>query len=580
MTSFARTMAGIISTTGDVKPTVVGDIGLSVYSTLDSLPTSALTSGDQAFVSENNRIYVSNGSGWYNVALLNATPTLSISPSGAVTLATDGSTPTVITLTGADSDNAVAGLTYSVESDGSFADIATLSQDSSVFTITPLSEDSATPGSSTLTFKVSDGISFGSGTTEFSLTFGPDWSATPTERKIVASDAAAGDQFGTGVAISSDGNYVIVGAPLEDGTSTDMGAAYVYVRSGSTWTQQAKLVSSDLQETDYFGHSVSINSDGTYAIVGAYGEDTGASLAGAAYIFTRSGSTWTQQQKIQASDKQASDLFGVTVSISGDGNYAIAGAYVEDTGGSSAGSAYVFERSGSTWTQQQKIQASDAGFNKYFGYSVSLNSDGTYAAISSPRDNNDYTGSAYIFTRSGSTWTQQQKIQASDASSGWRLGYSIAISGDGAYVIVGSHYHDGVSYGLGAAYVFERSGSTWTQQSMLIGEDSDRTAGDMLGWSVSINSDGTFAVVGAPRDRDNDVTPISNAGAVYVFERSGSTWTQRVKIQSSEIQAEDEYGSDVAISGDGKYAVVGAKFEDGGSGDPLQNAGAAYIYEA
>ena len=579
MTSFARTMAGIISTTGDVKSTVVGDIGLSVYSTLDSLPTSALTSGDQAFVSENNRIYVSNGSGWYNVALLNATPTLSISPSGAVTLATDGSTPTVITLTGTDSDNADANLIYTAESDGSFGGLATLSQDSSVFTITPLAEGSATTTSSTLTFKVSDGISFGSGTTEFSLTFGPDWSATPTERKIVASDAAAGDQFGTGVAISSDGNYVIVGAPLEDGTSTDMGAAYVYVRSGSTWTQQAKLVSSDLQETDYFGHSVSINSDGTYAIVGAYGEDTGASLAGAAYIFTRSGSTWTQQQKIQASDKQASDLFGVTVSISGDGNYAIAGAYVEDTGGSSAGSAYVFERSGSTWTQQQKIQASDAGFNKYFGYSVSLNSDGTYAAISSPRDNNDWTGSAYIFTRSGSTWTQQQKIQASDASSGWRLGYSIAISGDGAYVIVGSHYHDGVSFGLCAAFVFECSGSTWTQQSMLIGEDSDRTAGDMFGYSVQINSDGTFAVVGAPRDRDNDVTPISNAGAAYVFERSGSTWTQRVKIQSSEIQAEDEYGN-VAISGDGKYAVVSANFEDGGAGDPLQNAGAAYIYES
>ena len=581
MPSKIRDIADILGVTEAANPTkavltsVADGSGLVVYATLDDLPTSGLTAGDQAYVTSTNRLYVSNGTGWYNVALFNATPTLSISPSGAVSLAVDGSTPTVITLTGADSDNAVAGLTYSVESDGSFANIATISQDSSVFTITPLAEGAATPGSSTLTFKVSDGISFGSGTTTFSLTFGPDWSATPTERKIVASDAVAGDQFGIGVAISSDGNYVIVGAPLH----LVEGSAYVYVRSGSTWTQQARLVSSDLQANDYFGHSVSINSDGTYAIVGAYGEDTGANGAGAAYIFTRSGSTWTQQQKIQASDAQASDLFGVTVSISGDGNYAIAGAYVEDTGGSSAGSAYVFERSGSTWTQQQKIQASDAGFNKYFGYSVSLNSDGTYAAISSPRDNNDWTGSAYIFTRSGSTWTQQQKIQASDAAPGWRLGYSIAISGDGAYVIVGSHYHDGVSYGLGAAYVFERSGSTWTQQSMLIGEDSDRTAGDMFGYSVQINSDGTFAVVGAPRDRDNDVTPISNAGAVYVFERSGSTWTQRVKIQSSEIQAEDEYGN-VAISGDGKYAVVSANFEDGGAGDPLQNAGAAYIYES
>ena len=146
-------------------------VGLQVYATLDDLPTTGLTSGDQAYIEATNRIYISNGSGWYNVALINATPTLVIDPTGAITLATDGSTPTVITLTGTDSDNADANLTYSAESDGSFANIATLSQDSSVFTITPLSEANATPGSSTLTFKVSDGISFGSGTTTFTLSF-------------------------------------------------------------------------------------------------------------------------------------------------------------------------------------------------------------------------------------------------------------------------------------------------------------------------------------------------------------------------------------------------------------------------
>jgi hypothetical protein len=150
---------------------IAGGVGLSVYSTLDNLPTSGLTSGDQAFVSSTNRFYISNGTGWYNVALINATPTLSINPSGAVILATDGSTPTVITLTGTDSDNADANLVYSVESDGNFDGLATLSQDSSVFTITPLSEDSATSAASTLTFKVSDGISFGSGTTTFTLSF-------------------------------------------------------------------------------------------------------------------------------------------------------------------------------------------------------------------------------------------------------------------------------------------------------------------------------------------------------------------------------------------------------------------------
>ena len=162
--------------------------GLTVYATKEDLPASGLTAGDQAYVSGNRRLYVSNGSGWYNVALVNATPTLTISPSGAIELSSEG-TNTVITLTGTDSDNAVDGLTFSVESDGSFAGLGTLSQDSSVFTITPLSEDSATTTSSTLTFKASDGINFGSGTSAISLTF----SAVNSNYTILLLQADAAD---------------------------------------------------------------------------------------------------------------------------------------------------------------------------------------------------------------------------------------------------------------------------------------------------------------------------------------------------------------------------------------------------
>ena len=170
MSSINRKLANLITSTGDVASSALDNAAsMLVFSSLDSLPTSSLSAGDQALVG--TRLYISNGSGWYNVALINATPSLTIDPTGAIALAVDGSTPTVITLTGTDSDNADANLIYSVESDGSFSNIATLSQDSSVFTITPLAEDSATPGLSTLTFKVSDGISFGSGTTTFSLSF-------------------------------------------------------------------------------------------------------------------------------------------------------------------------------------------------------------------------------------------------------------------------------------------------------------------------------------------------------------------------------------------------------------------------
>ncbi len=164
--SLNRTLAGLIDASGELT----SGGGLDVYATLDNLPTTGLTSGDQAYVSATSRFYISNGSGWYNVALVNATPNLTISPSGAIELNTDGST-TTITLTATDSDYPDAALTFSVDSDGSFGGLGTISQDSSVFTITPFSRDSATTTSSTLTFKASDGISFGSGTRILSLEF-------------------------------------------------------------------------------------------------------------------------------------------------------------------------------------------------------------------------------------------------------------------------------------------------------------------------------------------------------------------------------------------------------------------------
>ena len=169
-----------------------------------------------------------------------------------------------------------------------------------------------------------------------------DWSLASQQAKIQASDKELSDLFGHSVSISGDGLTAIVGARNEDTGGGDAGAAYIFTRSGVTWTEQAKIQASDKQAEDYFGWSVGISSDGNTAIVGAYFEDTGASNAGAAYIFVRSGSTWTEQAKIQASDKQANDIFGYSVSISSDGNTAIVGAYGEDTGVGDAGAAYIF----------------------------------------------------------------------------------------------------------------------------------------------------------------------------------------------------------------------------------------------
>ena len=391
------------------------------------------------------------------------------------------------------------------------------------------------------------------------------------QAKIQASDKETYDYFGGSVAISGDGNTAIAGAFFESTGGSAAGAAYIFTRSGTTWTQQAKIQASDKQASDYFGVSVSISGDGNTALVGSTGEDTGGSDAGAAYIFTRSGTTWTQQAKIQASDKQATDRFGVSVSISGDGNTAIVGASYEDTGGSAAGAAYIFTRSGTTWTQQAKIQASDKQAGDFFGTSVSISGDGNTALVGASYEDTGATdaGAAYIFTRSGTTWTQQAKIQASDKQASDLFGVSVSISGDGNTALVGSSGEDTGGSDAGAAYIFTRSGTTWTQQAKI--QASDKQASDRFGTSVAISSDGNTAIVGAYEED----TGGSAAGAAYIFTRSGTTWTQQQKIQASDKQGGDRFGRSVFISSDGNTALVGAQYEDTGATD----AGAAYIFE-
>jgi hypothetical protein len=582
----------LVPSTTALKESVLDNIsaGVTPYATLDDLPTSNLTLGDQAFVTSNQRLYLSNGSGWYNVAMFNATPNLTISPSGVITLATDGTTPTVITLTGTDSDNADANLIYSVESDGSFGGLGTLSQDSSVFTITPLAEGSATTTSSTLTFKVSDGISFGSGTTQFSLTFGPDYTSA-TESILRPSSNAAYDRFGSDVKINSDATYAIIGADRDtQGTGQNKGAAYVYTRSGSTWTEQAKLIASDTQYNDYFGCSVSISEDGMYAIAGAYQEDGGAgdptSRAGAAYIYVRSGSSWSQQAKLIPSNVGANYDFGWAVSMSGDGTYVLVGAKADASTVSGGGAVYVFTRSGSTWTEQTKLEASDLQSNDTFGYDVEVNSDATYAIIASqledggPGDPSGNVGAAYIFTRSGSTWTEQTRLNPSIPNGvGAGQTNSVSMNSDCSTVVLGSSYHNSsIATYTGAAYVFTRSGSTWTEQAVL--EASDGGSDDAFGLTISMSSNGNYVAISAYGEDGGVGNPTSNSGAAYVFERDGSTWSQQAKLTASDAQAGDRFGSGIGISGDASYTIVGANEEDGGAGNPKIAAGAAYIYEA
>ena len=346
-------------------------------------------------------------------------------------------------------------------------------------------------------------------------------------QELTAADAAANDGFGRTISVSGD--YAIVGAPDDDDHGLSSGSAYIYKRSGSTWSQQQKLDAWDAEADDKFGWSVSLS--GNYAIVGAPESDDSGSSSGSAYIFQLSGSTWYYQQKLVASDGAQLNDFGSSVAISSDG-YAIVGAYCNNGNGIAicSGAAYIFKLSGSTWSQHQKLVASDVASFAYFGRSVSISSTG-YAIVGASNGNAG-SGSAYIFKLSISTWSEQQKLVASDAVSGDLFGTSVSVSG--GYAIVGAPGNDDSGSGSGSAYIYELSGSVWVMTKYLVA--SDAKSGDNFGSSVAISNNGYAFTTG------------SWVNIVYIYQRSGSSWIEQQKLPS--------YHKSLAISGD--YALCGA----------------------
>ncbi len=310
--------------------------------------------------------------------------------------------------------------------------------------------------------------------------------------ELLAGDGAAGDYLGHSVSI--DGNMAIVGARGDDDNGSNSGSAYIYKNTGSGWVQIAKLTAADGAENDYFGSSVSISS--SVAIVGAYGDDDLGSYSGSAYVFADTGSGWTQIAKLTADDGYANDYFGYSVAISS--TRAVVGAYIASMPGDPAcGVAYVFEDTGSGWVQVAKLMASDRDGYRQFGYDVSIS--GTMAIVGDDRDpvNGNNTGSAYIFEDTGTGWTQVAKLTAADGEEQDRFGYSVSISGTAA--IVGAYKDDDCGSASGSAYVFEDNGSSWTQVAKLTAGDGAES--DNFGKSVSISD--TAAIVGAPGDDDH-----------------------------------------------------------------------------
>ena len=511
---------------------------------------------------------------------------------------------------------------------------------------------------------------------------------------IKASNAEAYDHFacgggnqghsGNSVAMSSDGNTLVVGAPYESGGATGVngnqndnaayasGAVYVFVRQGGAWVQQAYVKASNAEQSDHFGASVALSRDGNTMAVTSHWESSAATgvngdqrdnsirQAGAVYVFTRTGTTWTQQAYVKASNTGRpgegdmpgdGDQFGYSVALSGDGNMLAVGAISEDSAAQqvngdqeddsqqSAGAVYVYARTAGAWTQQAYVKGSHLETGDMFGFAVALDFDGdtlvasafdergSARTINGPHDNGaNGSGALYVFTRRNGAWTQQAYVKGSRTEATDQLGYVVAVSDDGNTIASGAGDEDCLTPGInppgcdndspplgaaniwvGAAYVFVRSGDTWTEQAFI--KANNPRPYNSFGVKLALSGDGaTLAVASYVEDNGGrgirppvlqpflivdhldpwreHQTQAEESGAVYFYTRTGTTWTQRAYIKGANTDAGDEFGSAVALNGDGRIMAIGAHNEDSGAkgvnGDPNDNSaddsGAVYIF--
>jgi hypothetical protein len=426
-----------------------------------------------------------------------------------------------------------------------------------------------------------EACNIGGCTPSLSLTLGTN--LTQAIGYVKASNPGVSDEFGRSVALSDDGNTLAVGAPNEGSSTTginstpnesalDAGTVYVYTRSAGSWSQEAYVKASNTGAGDQFGSSVALSGDGNTLAVGAAMEDSSStginstpneltSNAGAVYVYSRGAGSWSQEAYVKASNTGDSVGFGNPVALSGDGNTLAVGA--------------AFESSSST------------GIN------------------STPDESAMAAGAAYVYTRSAGSWSQQAYVKASNTEFFDMFGTSVALSGDGNTLAVGATNEassatgingmpDESAFAAGAVYVYTRTGTTWAQQAFV--KASNTGADDQFGTSVALSGDGNALAVGAPLEDGNgagiDSTQnddATNAGAVYFFTRTAGTWSQKAYVKASNTVSNtgafDLFGTSVALSGDGNTLAVGVKVEDGSStgiggtqNDLTSDSGAVYLY--
>jgi hypothetical protein len=457
-----------------------------------------------------------------------------------------------------------------------------------------------------------------------------------------ASNTGANDEFGGAVALSADGSTLAVSAVGEDSAATGIagdqasnaasasGAVYVFRRSGIAWAQEAYVKASNTGLNDAFGYALALSADGSVLAVGANRESSNATginglqanndagSSGAVYVFRRSSDVWAQEAYVKASNTAMLDYFGAALALSGDGTTLAVGAYGEDSaatgvGGdqmsnavADSGAVYVFRNTTGAWMQDAYVKASNTGMTDYFGISVALSADGATMAVGASYEDSGATGvggdqasnsateagAVYVFGRAAGAWTQSAYVKASNTLAFQHFGTSLALSADGATLAVGAYGEGTSGAASGAAYVFRWTAGVWAEQARL--KASNAAASDNLGRDIALSADGTTLAAGAYFE-DSAATDIGgdessnaamDAGAVYVFRTTGSTWTQVAYVKASNTNSGDRFGFSVALSNDGGTLAVGANYEDSAAtaigGDQTDNAamnaGAVYLF--
>ena len=388
----------------------------------------------------------------------------------------------------------------------------------------------------------------------------------PAATSLTPDDPSLSAEFGTSVAATDDGNFLLIGAP---GSGADIaGASYVFAHDGQIWDQLARLKASDGALFDRLGFSVDVSGDGDAIVVGAPFDDDGGDTAGAAYIYRRPEAGWAdaaEDAKLTAGAfAAADDEFGRAVAI--DGDTVVAGAPFENGVGADSGAAYVLVRQAGAWSLQARLTAADAAAQADFGYSVAI--EGNTIAVGATRANGtgDETGAVYVFVREGDAWSQEARLTASDGVKGDSFGNSVAI--DGTTVVTGAPLDDHGGESSGSVYVFVQPEGGWadaTEDLKLVAGDAE--AKDEFGASVTI--DGDRLAVGAP----GDDLAAADSGSVYTFVRDGVGWVQEGLLDGIDLAKGDGLGRSTAIAGD--VLASGAPLHDGDEAD----SGAVYVFD-